>query len=510
MDMHQKTALLESLKLPRKAYEHQAEEWVLSEPMQNRLLLWDMGTGKTLTAVVWLRLKYRRRQGCGPTLILAPLATLSGWLREFKANAPANVFDGVVIAAGQGKKKLSGAKRAELILKDTSKIVVTNHDCLNLSPALEAMKKKGFKDIVVDEIHRFKDPRSQRFKNLLSFSDRAENRLGLTGTVILKNYMDVWGPFRIVDKGRLFGTNFYSHFRNKYFVDRNAGGFGGNYPDWQPKKGIENEISNMMAVVASVKRKEECLSLPPRVVMRIDVPLSAEQERLYEEMRDELVAEAEGGDATATNALVKLLRLRQILCGFIQLERDAETGAPGDVVTLEENPRLEALAEILPDILAETKVVIWSTFRANYPKLRKMVDSVLGYEGGWAELTGDTKDREGELRRFQEDPKCRVFLSNPKAGGTGVDGLQHVSSCCIYFDRDHNAGDYWQSRDRIHRGGSEKHASIREIHLVTPDTVDEDILEALERKENFAENILQRVRSMNANRSLSRPRNPRG
>lgn len=499
--MSQQQILIDSLKLSRPPWQHQGAEWFISQNVSDRLLLWDMGTGKTLTAVVWLRIKYRQRQEAGPTLVLAPLATLSGWAKEFKENTPASVSGGVVVAANHGRKKLSGAKRAELIAKPTSQIVITNWDSLNLPPVLAAIKQKKFKDIVADEIHRIKNHSSKRFKNLLSFSDGATNRLGLTGTLITNNYMDVWAPCRFVDKGRTFGINFYSQFRDKYFYNRNAGGFV-DFPDWQPKRGIEEEISQRMASLASVKRKEECLSLPPRVVVRVDVALSTEQEKLYNEMAEDLVAESLSGDASATNALVKLLRIRQILAGFISVDRDVDDPSVQRIHLIRENPRLEALIDLLEDITPGAKVVVWTTFRANYPMLRAAVDKVLGYEGGYAELTGETKDRDAEIKRFQEDPRCRVFISNPQAGGTGVNGLQHAANYCIYFDRSHNAEHYWQSRDRIHRGGSEVHSKITEIHLVAGGTLDEDVLVALEKKENFADNIYERVRLRYAGRKV--------
>ena len=152
---------------------------------------------------------------------------------------------------------------------------------------------------------------------------------------------------------------------------------------------------------------------------------------------------------------------------------------------------MERLRELLETITVENKVVVWANFRPNYPQLRALCDE-LGV--GYAELTGDTKDRQAEIERFKIDPKCRVFLSNPQAGGTGVDGLQHAASYCIYYDRSHNLAHYLQSRDRIHRGGSEVHSKITEIHLLAASTIDQDILDALERKENFAEDVIKRIK----------------
>ncbi len=500
------------LGLSRPPWAHQSEEWADSASMNERLLRWDMGIGKTTTGVGWLRLKYRQF-GMQPTLIFAPLSTLPGWLREFKLNSPEKVHSGVVIAAGQGKKKMSGKQRAALILDEKSEIVLTNYESLNMPDVLLAMQKRGFKAIILDEIHRIKNPQSKRFKSLISFSDRATFRLGLTGTLILKSYMDIWAPLRFLDKGKRFGKNFYSEFRNKYFVDLNADWKGAKaYPDWQPKPDIGPEIAAKLASIMSDRTKETCLSLPPRITQRIEVPLGAEQQRLYEEMEDDLIAGVESGETTATNALVKLLRMRQIMAGFVQVDQepDEEGGRTGGQVHyLEDNPRFEALRDLLEDLTPQSKVVVWANFRPLYPKFRALAEE-LGI--GMAELTGDTKDRQGEIDRFKNDPNCRLFLSNPAAGGTGVDGLQHATSYAIYYERSHNSEHYWQSRDRTHRGGSEKWDSVTEYHLVADSTapLDNEILEALIRKENFAENVLQRVRLLNGRKAAEGARGRRG
>lgn len=484
--------LVESLKLARPPWAHQGGEWSDSFDLTERLLLWEMGTGKTTTAVVWLRIKYRRAGKVAKTLILAPLATLPGWVREFKLNSPESVHSKVAIAAGTGKKKMPGPKRAALILKPESEIILTNHESLNMPEVLGAFKAKGFEAIVIDEIHRFKNHASKRFKNLLTFSDRATYRLGLTGTFILNSYMDIWAPCRFVDRGKRFGTNFYSHFRNVYFMDLNAGMPGHVYfPNFQPRPELNAAVTEKLSSLASRRTKKECLSLPERVITEIQIPLGPEQQRLYDEMEEDLIATIAPGEATASNALVKLLRMRQILCGFLPLE-NVEDPSDSIVKLLPDNPRMDALGDLLEDLCQGNKVVVWSTFRAIYPQLRKLAE---GLGIGFAELHGGTKDRQAEIDRFVNDPECKIFFSNPAAGGTGVDGLQKVASYCIYYDSSHNLEHYLQSRDRIHRGGSEVHESITEIHLVADNTINVDISQALIRKENFAENVLGRLRS---------------
>ncbi len=489
---------LAALKLPRPPWGHQLEEWKESAEQPERFLAWDMGTGKTTTATVWLRLKFRQENAVVKTLIIAPKATHDGWYEDFRRNTPPHVFDKVVIAAQVGKKQMPGKKRIEVILKPENKIVITNYESLGMKDVVGAMKEAGFTAIVCDELHRLKNPTSVRLKGLLTFSDRASYRLGLTGTPILNSQMDVWAQMRFVDRGRRFGTNFFSQFRDKYFIDKNKGMLTGTkaqrlayFPDWQPLPELAQIVADKMNSISSRKIKAECLTLPPRVVVPIDVELGSEQQRLYDEMEEDLVAEVLAGEATASNALVKILRMRQIICGFMPLD-NADDPSEQRIVRFKENPLLDALFEIIEDVKAQgAKIVVWSTFQANYPALRLLCERL---KVGFAEFHGQIKDKDAEKKRFMEDPDCIVMLANAKAGGVGVDGFQKVASYCAYFDKTHSAEEYWQSRDRIHRGGSEVHAKITEYHLHAKGTISLDITAALERKENTAEFILERIR----------------
>lgn len=485
--------ILASLKLPRPPWAHQVEEWVASQDRLERLLWHSMGTGKTVTAIGFLRLKYRQRGAVGKTLVLAPLSTLAGWKAEFTRSSPEAVSSKVVIASGIGKKKMPGAKRAALIAQETSGIVLTNFASLTMPEVVAALRAKEFEYIVIDEIHSFRSHDSKRLAALLKFSDKATVRIGLTGTLVLNGYLDVWAPCRILDKGARFGTNFYSQFRRAYFTDVNAGMPSHSYfPDWQPNSDCVDKISEKLNSLCSRKRKEECLTLPPRVTMREDVELSDEQRKLYSEMEADLITSVVQGTATATNALVKMLRMRQVLSGFISVQDDETAEQLQHYVKA--NPRLERARELIEAITKDSKLVVWSNFRPMYPKFAELATEL---KIGFATYTGETKDKEEEKRRFIEDPLCRVMFMNPQAGGTGVDGLQGVCNYCLYYERSHSLEHYQQSRERIHRGGSEIFDKVTEIHLVAPESMlEQDILSSLERKENFSESLLQRLRSI--------------
>jgi SNF2 family DNA or RNA helicase len=174
-------------------------------------------------------------------------------------------------------------------------------------------------------------------------------------------------------------------------------------------------------------------------------------------------------------AITQLMKLQQILCGFVI---DDE----GNITNLSDN-RIKETISIVEDL--QGKVIIWSRFREDIRKLalalQKASISFVEYHGGVAQ-----DHRRENLKAFMHDPKVKVFLANPTAGGTGLNLA--MASTAIYYSNDFNADTRWQSEDRIHRIGQQNHATY--IDLLVPGTIDAKILGALRRKKNVADSVL--------------------
>ncbi len=471
----------EAIKFARPLRKHQADALDRFAYQPEAALFWEMGTGKSTEAIALLRAKYNMAKAIKPTLIVSPVATLGNWINEFKINAPEKVVDACQIVYGPG------VKRVRQLAAPGKKIFITNPETFNMPKVMCEMRAAEFECVIVDEADGFKNPKSKRLAGLLAVTDRAEFRCILTGTPILNSYLDLWALYRILDKGATFGTNFF-WFREKYFRDENAAWKGKPtyFPHYVPKPHIAEEVASLMAAKSSRLKKTDCLDLPPLVKMVEHVELGEAQEKAYREMEDELITEVDSGTCVAANALTRVLRMLQILSGFVQVETDTQEKF---AVTLKENPRLARLKSLLEELTPQHKVIVWCVFEENYRSIRKLCDFMCVE---YSELTGATKDRQAEIDRFNDSPTCRVMISNPKAGGIGVNLCSSTYS--IYFSRTYSLRDRLQSEARNHRGGSEIHEKITLIDLVSPETIDEDVLNSLERKENFAELVLEKIR----------------
>ena len=109
------------------------------------------------------------------------------------------------------------------------------------------------------------------------------------------------------------------------------------------------------------------------------------------------------------------------------------------------------------------KTVIWSFFRGNVERLGKELLTDLNAEyihGGVA--TGDDEElgtREQKIKRFKQDPDCKVLVANYAACAEGI-SLHKACHNAIYLDRTFQAELYLQSEDRIHRLGNNNKKNI--------------------------------------------------
>jgi hypothetical protein len=228
------------------------------------------------------------------------------------------------------------------------------------------------------------------------------------------------------------------------------------------------------------RTKDECLDLPAKTFVDMQVELPAWQRRLYDSMRDEFVCEVQGmsGEefrAYAPTALAKLLRLSQI--------------ASNPALLLPTEPRVPAKFEELDHLLEEIirggndKVIIWShyvgTLEALIERYREF--SPVALYGGTP-----AADRQAIARRFQEDKDVRLLVGNPAAGGSGF--TLTTARYAIYETLSWRYDFYAQSQDRIHRIGQER--PVTYIRLLAANTIEEVIAEALERKAELARALL--------------------
>lgn len=466
--------LLKNLKFFVEPWKHQLEGVKRATQQRDYAFFFEQGTGKTATLINTLRIKYAENQRLMRTLILGPSAVVINWQREFHKHSQVG-NRAIALVDSQVERRKDFKKEKD---KRPAPIFITNFEALNMQDLLQDFLEWGVEILVVDESQKIKNHKAKRTKSCILIADRTKHNFILSGTPILNCSRDIWSQFRVLDRGLTFGSNYYA-FEKKYFVDKNSGMPRHVYfPKWVPREGIEKTFQNMIYQKAMRVLKKECLDLPPLVRQKAFVGMAPEQKKLYESMRRDFIAYLEDQACVANLAITKALRLQQIASGYLKFES-------GEEVTLKENPRLDALEEIIENIPSNQKIIIWAVFKKNYEQIGQLLKSM---DIEYTELHGETHNKQESIDKFQNDPNCRAMIANPKAGGVGVNLT--AASYMVYYSRGFSLEDDLQSEARNYRGGSEIHESITRIDLVATDTIDEVILEALENKLDLATSIL--------------------
>jgi SNF2 family DNA or RNA helicase len=326
----------------------------------------------------------------------------------------------------------------------------------------------------LDESTRIKKQTAKRTKSVLKLSKRVPYKRIASGAPITQGVEDLYTQLMFLDEDILGFSSFYT-FRNHYCVTRPV-------PNAPPGAvqivGYKNldELKDRLDAHTFRVTKQECLDLPEKVYMTREIEMSPQQQAAYLALENDLIVALENGAIIETPmAITQLMKLQQILCGFII---DDE----GNITNLSDN-RIQETINIVEQV--HGKVIIWSRFREDIRKLALAVNkagiSFVEYHGGVAQ-----EARRENLRAFMQDPNVKVFIANPTAGGTGLNLA--MASTAIYYSNDFNADTRWQSEDRIHRIGQKNNATY--IDLLVPGTIDAKILGALRRKKNVADSVL--------------------
>lgn len=445
-------------------------------------LFFQPGCGKSRTVIEILREKYRKEKRLLRTIIFAPGIVLSNWRDEWLKFSKLTE-ENVIPLIGSGKRRLSTFEEfAWEAGKPVGRIFLANYESLLMEPLYIALERWLPEVLVLDESHKCKAWQSKRTKQSLKLSRLPKYKYLLSGTPVLNSPLDLFPQYLIMDGGTTFGSNYYA-FKNKYFIDRNARMPAHKYfPKLELTPTALTEINQKIASTSMRVEKEDCLDLPPLIRQVIKVQMAPQQSRLYEEMKKDFITFLGQEAVVATLAITKALRLMQIASGFV---KEVE----GREIVLEDSPKLAALEEILEEIAPHHKVLVWATWKANYREIATLCQKL---KLEYVEVHGDISESQktDNVHRFQTDPKCRVFIGNPAAGGIGINLVQ--ASYAIFFSRNFSLENDLQAEARNHRGGSleQGHQKITRIDLVTAGTIDELIAEKLANKLLMSDKIL--------------------
>lgn len=437
--------------------------------------LFEMGCGKTLTAIATMGTAYQLGK-IEKVLIIAPTSVCSVWPKEFEEYADFKV--NVKVMQGEKDKRIKALSDLDSFPFKALKVAVINYESTWREGIFEALQAWNADMIICDESQRIKTHDAEQSKAIHKLGDNARYKLILSGTPVQNNAIDLYSQYRFLDPA-IFGTNFYQ-FRNRYAI---MGGFNRHqivgYRDLD--KLIQKEHS-----IAYRVTKEEALDLPEQTFLERRIVMSAKEKSIYDRLKRESFTELDGGgQITVTTVLTKLLRLQQYTGGFLIADGKEKP-------ELVSKGKLNVLEEIVDDYVLDAgkKLVIFARFRPEIDLIGQMLDKKKIRYGA---IYGDVKlESRGDIvKDFQTNPKTMVFLAQIDTAGLGI--TLTAADTCVYYSVNFNYAAYSQSLARIHRIGQKNICTY--IHLITEKTVDETILKALAKKEDLAKTIVDEWRN---------------
>ena len=437
-------------------YQRYATEFILSHPISAVFL--EMGLGKsviTLSAIFDLCLD--SFLVC-KVLVIAPLIVARDtWPAEIKKWDHLKGLS-YSVAVGTEKERIDA-------LKKQSTVYIINRENVDW-----LVHKSGipfhFDMVVIDELSSFKSYGAKRFKSLLKVRPSVKRIVGLTGTPSSNGLMDLWAEFRILDLGQRLGR-YISHYRNTYFKPdkRNAQIIF----SYKPLPGAEEEIYKQISDITISMKSTDYLTMPEYVSNEVFVTLSDKEWKVYSDFKKDMVANLGDEDIDAVNAAVLSGKLLQMANGAVY---DSENKA--HVI---HDKKLDALEDLIEGANGKPVLVAyWYKHDLERIKERFPVRQIQS-----------SKDIEA-----WNDGKIPIAVIHPASAGHGLN-LQSGGSTLIWFGLTWSLELYQQTNARLYRQGQRDTVIVH--HIITKNTIDEDVLLALTKKEKTQDALSDAVKA---------------
>lgn len=456
-----------SVKIPKKLkanlrdYQKEGLNWLnfLDEFGFGGCLADDMGLGKTVQVIAYF-LAQHEKGNTSPNLVIVPTSLLFNWQKEIDKFAPHLKYH-----------LLYGLKRK------TDKLKVEKYDIIlttygTLLSDVEWLKKQTFNIIVLDESQAIKNPNAKRYKAARLL--QARQRLLLTGTPVENNTFDLYAQLSFAIPG-LLGS-----------AKRFATDYSTPIDKFQDSKRAQELQHKIHPFVLRRTKKQVAHELPEKTEMIVYCAMGEEQKRVYDSYKLEFQKYLAGIDeselhSSSLHILQGLTKMRQI-CNSPALLGDDEFYG-------NESAKLEELMEQIAALKDAHKILVFSQFVG----MLDMIKSRLEKEGiGYAYLTGQTRNRQEQVENFQQEDNIRVFLISLKAGGTGLNLTQ--AEYVFLIDPWWNPAVENQAIDRAYRIGQQN--KVIAVRFITPESIEEKILELQLRKRQLAEELIHTDGSM--------------
>ena len=429
-------------------YQRYCIDYIKTHPISALFL--DMGLGKTVTTLSALRDLMLDDMAVSKVLVIAPLRVARDtWPAEVEKWDHLSDLD-VSVIVGTVKERTAA-------LNHNAMIYVINRE--NVKWLVEYYEKNGlrwdFDCVVIDELSSFKNHQSQRFKWLRKVRPFVRRWVGLTGTPTSNGLMDLWAEIGILDGGERLGR-FIGRFRDAYFKPGSMNPSTGVVFSYIPRPGAEEQIYDRISDMTISMKALDYLDMPECVYVNHEVQMSGPERKLYDQLKTDLIIPTEDGDIDAANAASLSNKLLQMSNGAVYDEN-------GEARSIH-NRKLEMLEDLIEAANGQPVLIAY-----------------------WFK-----HDRQRILDHLTAAGYAPRDMIHPASAGHGLN-IQEGGHILIWFGLTWSLELYQQTNARLWRQGQKDTVTIH--HIVTKDTVDEDVLAALASKDVTQEKLIAAVKA---------------
>lgn len=444
-------------------YQGITKDFIITHP--HAAIILDMGMGKTATTLSAVNELIYDRFEVSKVLVIAPLRVAKTvWSDEIEQWAELSHL--------RYSKIIGTPKQRVQALQVDADVYITNRENL---PWLVKHCHPHYKwdMVVIDELSSFKNWKSQRFKAFMAMRPMMKRVVGLTGTPSSNGLMDLFAEFKVIDGGQRLGR-FIGEYRSRYFRE---GRMNGNVVyDYIPMDYAEAQIYDKIADISISMKAMDYLKMPELLSTKRLVRLSEKEQKLYDELRKNLVIETVGEDeVTVANAATLSNKLCQMSNGAVYSDNEA-------VFNIHDQ-KLDALEDILEAANGESVLVAY-WFKHDALRIEERLKQL--------KIQYSFLKTEEDIRSWNEG-KISVGLIHPQSAGHGLN-LQNGGHHLVWFSMIWSLELYQQTNARLWRQG-QQHQTVVIQHIVSEGTIDEDILEALSQKDKVQERLIAAVKA---------------
>jgi HEPN domain-containing protein len=433
------------------------QEGMLHLAFTGRALLADeMGLGKTVQAIAACEL-LRRTAGIRRVLVISPASLKGEWEEQIAKFTDLSAH----IIQGPRAKRLRQYDGPAFFF-------LANYEQIRLDVA-EINATLAPDVIILDEAQRIKNWQTGTAISVKRL--RSPYAFVLTGTPVENRIDEIYSIAQFLDP-QLFGPLFRFN-RDYYQLDEKGRAIGYRNLD---------RLHEKLRPVMLRRRKEEVEGqLPGRTVNTYFVDMHNEQTLRYEEYEAKVARLA---------ALARKRPLRKEEMERLQQYLACMRMLCDTPYILDQNcriaPKLNELEKILQELLedGDHKIIIFSEWQRMLELVRELATrKSLGY--AWHTGQVSQQKRRDEIRRFKNDPECRLFLSTD-SGSVGLN-LQ-VADVVINLDMPWNPARLEQRIARAWRKHQKRPVQV--INLVSEHSIEHRMLSLLEQKRSLAEGVV--------------------